>query len=369
MKIIADANIPFIHEYFDAYGNLVLEPGRAITHSDVKDADMLLVRSITHVDKTLLGDTSVKFVGSVTAGADHLDTYWLNSAGIAWSVATGFNAPPVADYVVSVIAAMQMKQLLPREKFRAAVIGVGNVGRLVAERLRLLNVEVILCDPVRAELEEGFVSTPLDELSDLDLVTLHVPLHRGGDYPTAHFIDKKFLERQKPGCVLLNASRGAVINSGDLLEYGTHLHWCFDVWEHEPKINKMILERAVIATPHIAGYSVQSKIRGIDMIYRIACEKNIIQPQPRPPQVIPEQQLTFAGGGHAWQDIVLGVFNPVVITAMMRTILLPASDYGHLFDEMRNQFNYRHEFGYTKILDSNVPEETKILLNELGMKV
>ncbi len=168
---------------------------------------------------------------------------------------------------------------------------------------------------------------------------------------------------------MLNASRGAVINSGDLLEYGTHLHWCFDVWEHEPKINKMILERAVIATPHIAGYSVQSKIRGIDMIYRIACEKNIIQPQPRPPQVIPEQQLTFAGGGHAWQDIVLGVFNPVVITAMMRTILLPASDYGHLFDEMRNQFNYRHEFGYTKILDSNVPEETKILLNELGMKV
>ncbi len=118
MKIIADANIPFINEYFGAYGELVLEPGRAITHSDVKDADMLLVRSITHVDKTLLADTSVKFVGSVTAGADHLDTNWLDEAGIAWSVATGFNAPPVADYVVSVIAAMQMKQLLPSRKIQ-----------------------------------------------------------------------------------------------------------------------------------------------------------------------------------------------------------------------------------------------------------
>jgi len=366
MKIIADANIPFIHEYFGAYGDLVLERGRAITHSDVKDADILLVRSITRVDKELLADTSVKFVGSVTAGADHLDTQWLDSAGIAWSVATGFNAPPVADYVVSVIAAMQAKKMLPPDKINAAVIGVGNVGRLVVERLKLFNGEITLCDPVRAQKEKEFTFTPLDELSDLDLVTLHVPLHHSGEHPTAHFIDKKFLQRQKRGCVLLNASRGSVINSSDLMQYGSHLHWCLDVWEHEPKINKMILEQAVIATPHIAGYSVQSKIRGIDMIYRIACEKKIIQPQPRPPLVIPEQQLAFTGGAHAWQDIVLGVFNPLVITAMMRTILLPATDYGHLFDDMRNQFNYRHEFAYTSISDMNIPLVAPELLAKVG---
>jgi erythronate-4-phosphate dehydrogenase len=365
MKIIADANIPYIKEYFGAYGELVLEPGRAITHSDVKDADVLLVRSITHVNKELLADTNVKFVGSVTAGADHLDTKWMDEAGVA----TGFNAPPVADYISSVIAAMQVKNLLPRDRFKAGVIGVGNVGRLVVERLQLLNADIKMCDPVRAQQEKDFVSTPLHELSDLDFVTVHVPLVHSGEHPTTHFIDKDFLQRQKPGCVLVNASRGAVISSSDLMQYGAHLHWCLDVWEHEPKINKMILEQTVIATPHIAGYSVQSKIRGIDRIYQIACEKNIIQPQARPPIDIPQQQLAFTGTEHTWQDIVLGVFNPVVITAMMRTILLPATDYGHLFDEMRNQFNYRHEFAYTIITEADIPLEQKELLRKFGLKI
>lgn len=368
MKIVADVHIPFAREYFGAYGELILKAGRTISRADVEDADILLVRSITHVDENLLANTSVKFVGSVTAGADHLDTKWLDEAGIAWSVAVGFNAPPVADYVVSMMAALQRKQLLAPSGMKVAVIGVGNVGRLVVDRLNILNFNTILCDPIRAESEKDFQSLPLEALSDLDLISLHVPLTKSGKHPTYHFIDKDFLLRQKPGCILLNASRGAVINSKALLQYGTHLNWCFDVWEHEPKIDKAILEKAVIATPHIAGYSLQSKIRGIDMIYRIACEKNIIQPQVISPLEMPQQQLAFAGSHHHWQDVVLGVFNPLVITSMMRTILIPASDYGHLFDEMRNQFNYRYEFKFTK-LDVEVGEKEKVLLGKLGLVI
>jgi erythronate-4-phosphate dehydrogenase len=364
MKIIADAHIPYINEYFGGYGELVLKPGRFISRDDVRDADMLLVRSITHVNEALLSGTSVKFVGSVTAGADHLDTAWLLGTGILWSVAAGFNAPPVADYVLSVIAALQKKNVLAKENIRAAVIGVGNVGRLVAEKMRLLGFHVTLCDPLRALHEPDFISASLHELSDMDFISLHVPLTRTGEHPTFHFIDKHFLRQQKKDCVLLNASRGAVIHSEELIQHGSHLHWCFDVWEHEPAIDKSILSQALIATPHIAGYSVQSKIRGIDMIYRIACEAGIIQEKPVAPAAMTKQHLAFSEV-QCWQDIVLGVFNPLIITDMMRTLLMPDDEHGKRFDEMRNEFNYRYELAYTRV-NAELSAEDAALLAALG---
>lgn len=368
MKIIADNHIPFVKEYFGACGDLVLKAGRSITNNDVKDADMLLVRSITHVDEALLANSKVKFVASITAGADHLDTKWLDAQGIAWCNAHGFNAPPVADYVVSVIAALERRGQLQRKNMKAAVIGVGNVGKLVNERLQSLGFDVVLCDPLRAEHESNFHSVSMSEIADVDLITVHVPLIRSGLYPTYHFINKEFLQQQKLGCVLINASRGSVINSQDLIEHGAHLHWCFDVWEHEPKINMDVFADALLATPHIAGYSVQSKMRGTEMIYRIACEKNMISPQNVATIEMPQQHLPFAGDKHHWQDIVLGIFNPMVMTAMMRTNLAAAKDDGHAFDEMRNHFNYRHEFAYTTIEGVTLADDEKKLLESLGCK-
>jgi erythronate-4-phosphate dehydrogenase len=252
---------------------------------------------------------------------------------------------------------------------KAAVIGVGSVGRLVVDRLRLLNFDMTLCDPIRAQNEKDFHSTPLGELADLDFISLHVPLTMMGEHATCHFINKVFLQRQNKGCILLNASRGSVVHSQDLIDYGKPLSWCLDVWEHEPKIDKQILEQATIATPHIAGYSLQSRMRGIDMIYRVACEKNRIEAQPLAPIIVPHQQLGFSGRKYRWQEIVLSVFNPVVITDMMRTILMPAEDGGHSFDEMRHQFNYRHEFQYTRIVDANLSNEDILLLQQFGLKV
>lgn len=368
MKIVADSHIPYIEDYFGGYGELVLKEGRSIKHEDVKDADILIVRSITHVDEKLLGNSTVKFVGSVTAGFDHLDTKYLDQANILWSVAFGFNAPPVADYVLSVVASLQKIGKLPLQKAKVAVIGVGNTGRLVVERIRMLPLEISLCDPIRAQKETDFHSANLYELSDMDLITLHVPLTKTGDYPTYHFIDKNFLQRQKPGCVLLNASRGAVINSSDLLQYGKHLHWCFDVWEHEPHLDKQILEQSLIATPHIAGYSVQSKIRGIEMIYRITCDMKIIEAKPMSPIIMPRQRLEFSGQSQ-WQEIVKGVFNPLIITAMMRTLILDHEDSAKHFDAMRNQFNYRHELAYSTVANVNLAVEDQLLLAQWGVRV
>ena len=357
-----------MRDYFGTGNELILKPGRAIAAVDVKDADMLLVRSVTPVNAQLLENSRVKFVGSVTAGADHLDAAWLDKAGIEWSVAAGFNAPPVADYVVSVVAALQRKQMLAFTGMKAVVIGVGCVGQLVAERLRLLNFQVILCDPLRAATEKDFQSVLLDEIEEVDLISLHVPLTEGTPHPTFHMINEKFLQRQKARSVLLNASRGAVVDSQALLTHGAHMLWCLDVWENEPQISKEMLSHATISTPHIAGYSVQSKIRGTDRIYNIACAKKIIIKQEVPPIEMPQQTLRFSGSQHHWQDIVMGVFNPLVLSAMMRNAILPAPEVGQVFDNMRHKFNYRHEFSYTRLIEVDAPAADRAVLEKLGIE-
>jgi erythronate-4-phosphate dehydrogenase len=366
MKIVADEQIPFVREYFADCGELILKPGRAIVPETVQSADMLLVRTVTDVNESLLSGSDVKFVGTVTAGADHLDTTWLNENDISWHTAAGFNAPPVADYVACTVAALERITVLGGDRKRAAVIGVGNTGSLAVDRLRALNFEVICCDPLRAESEPDFISVPLAEIEEVDLISLHVPLTRDGAHPTWHFIDKAFLKRQKPGCVLLNASRGTVINEQDLLSDGKHLYWSFDVWAHEPVINKEVLQRAIIATPHIAGYSVQSKIRGVELIYEAACAAGLIEHKRREPVVMPRQQLNFAENTNHWRDVLLGIFNPMILTTMMRSIILPAEEYGAQFDEMRHTFNYRNEFQYVDV--SGIEDAGTVdILHRLGI--
>jgi len=369
MKIIADDRIPFVRDYFDSVGELILKPGRDISRADVKKADVLLVRSVTNVDETLLAGSRVKCVGSVTAGADHLDKKWLASKKIACLTADGFNAPAVADYIVSIIAALQRKHDLLVEMKKAAVIGVGNVGSLVVERLKLLGFDVIMCDPFRAENEEDFTSVPMAEIAGMDFVTLHVPLVMEGAYPTFNMINEEFLLRQKSGCVLLNTSRGDVINAHDLVKLATQTNLCLDVWSHEPGIDKTILQQALLATPHIAGYSVQSKMRGTDMIYWRVCEMMEVKPAVKAVLSFPHQEIFFAGESHHWQDIVLGIYNPVVTTAMMRATLLPADNHAYYFDEMRHQFRYRHEFAYTTVVGTVLSKEDQRLMETLGCRV
>lgn len=253
IKIVADKDIPFVEHYFANHADLVLKSGRTITHDDVRDAEILLVRSVTKVNENLLANTAVKWVGSVTTGEDHLDTAWLDQQKIGWSTSAGFNATAVAEYVIACVAVLQQKKLLATH-FKAGVVGAGKIGQQVANKLTLLDCEVVLCDPLRAEMETNFSSSSLKELTDLDFISLHTPLTYK-IHATHHMINQQFLERQKQGAVLLNAGRGEVISPEDLQLSGHHLHWCFDVWAHEPIIDKTILAKAELATPHIAGYS------------------------------------------------------------------------------------------------------------------
>jgi erythronate-4-phosphate dehydrogenase len=368
MKIVADDKIPLITDYFGAEGELILIPGRALQASDVADADLLIVRSVTHVNADLLRDSKVSFVGSVASGADHLDTAWLDSAGIHWASATGSNAISVVEYVICAIAALQKMSLLNEKKPRAAVIGVGRIGSEVARQLEMLGFDVLLCDPIRAKQENDFISTPLSAIADCDFITFHTPLTHKGSDPTYHMIAKNFLQRQKKNTVLLNASRGSVIDFSDLKEYGEALYWCLDVWENEPFIDFQVLELAALATPHIAGHTRQAKQRGLDMIYHAAVRENIIAPRGAIAIHFPEHVLDFNQQAVDWRDVILKIYNPAESTELMKQKMIESSEE-KIFDRLRNDFNSRYEFHFVTVKNACLTPQDKNYLLKIGVKV
>lgn len=364
MKIIADENIPLVEHYFGSSGELVLKPGREINRQDLLAADILLVRSVTKVTPALLHGSSVRFVASSTAGSDHLDTQWMDQQGILWSVAKGCNAVAVVEYVIAVLAVLQKQNILKQNKMRAGVIGVGEIGAAVVKKLQFLGFDVVQHDPLRALQEQNFVSTPLEEFEELDFISVHTPLTFDGKYPTHHLLEKQFLARQKKGCVLLNSGRGSVINFADLKQYGKHLIWCLDVWEHEPVIDLDVLKAAFIATPHIAGYSIQSKYRGVEMIYQAAWNQGVISNKSIASVKYPGRMLSFENRSVDWRDVVLGIYNPAQTSEHMKDVLSQGKD---MFDNLRKNFTERYEFGFVEIKDVVLDEYNRLVMKELGL--
>jgi erythronate-4-phosphate dehydrogenase len=185
----------------------------------------------------------------------------------------------------------------------------------------------------------------LDAFVDLDFITLHTPLTYQGPYPTYHLIAEKFLKQQKPGCVLLNTSRGAVIDFAALKQYGAHLRWCLDVWENEPVMDGDILQNAFLATPHIAGYSVQSKYRGIDMIYQAVLRMQLLSGVPLSPIPYPTKAIPMNRELSSWQEWALAIYDPMQTTVEMKESLLNNTK---TFDELRKQFVDRYEWDYVR---------------------
>jgi len=273
MKIVADENIPYVEEAFSSFGEVVTCNGRAMTAQEAVDADILLVRSVTHVNKALLKGSSVKFVASATAGLNHIDLKYLKKNDIAFSHAPGSNAVSAAEYVLSAICYWSLKVERPLNTLRLGIVGYGNVGKRVKEYASTLGMECIVTDPL---LEEGSTGTHLDSLDavlDCDVITLHTPLTKSGLYPTYQLIGVHQINNIRSGCLLINAARGGVIDEQSLLDRllkKDDLSLVLDVWENEPLINIELLEKTLISTPHIAGYSLDGKLRGTEMILQ-AC--------------------------------------------------------------------------------------------------
>jgi erythronate-4-phosphate dehydrogenase len=341
MKIVADEQLLTMDHCFDAHTDLIVKPGRTIAPADLFDADILLVRAVTEVNASLLQNTKVQYVGSLTTGTDHLDIDYLDKHHIAWFATSGFNALPVAEYVITVVAALIQMAVLPNTRCRVGIVGAGKIGMMVAERFKALDYEVIFHDPLRALAEPDFVSTPLTEFGDIDIVTLHVPFTMDGLHPTFHMVDKYFLQRMKKNAVLINASRGSVVDFSALKQYGHHLNWCLDVWENEPLIDCDIVQHACIATPHIAGYSVQSRVRGIDMLFNAP----FLHAFQKPVRAVADiKNITLTTG--AWFDVLLENFDPRDISAEMKTMYKDIHHCSQLFDGLRKGFTQRYEWSH-----------------------
>lgn len=264
-KIVADENIPFVEELFGIFGEVRLHAGRNISKTEVVDADVLLVRSVTQVNRALLENTRVKFVGTCTIGTDHLDIAWLTKNNIAWASAPGCNAMAVVQYVLSSLAALQLLE----QPIKVAIVGCGNVGGQVYKTLKALGKDCVGIDPFKNKQEFPDI-VDFEGIYDCDVVCLHTPLTRSGSHPTFHMIDETVLRKLKSGSLLLNAGRGAVIDNSALLKVlrqGGSLNVVLDVWEPEPAINTELFERVTLGTPHIAGYSYEGKINGSLMIF------------------------------------------------------------------------------------------------------
>ncbi|MBO7300305.1 MAG: 4-phosphoerythronate dehydrogenase [Tidjanibacter sp.] len=284
MKILIDQFVPYAADALSPYAEVESVDGRALTPESVAAADALIVRTRTLCNEALLGGAhKLKFVGTATIGYDHIDREYLTSRGVAFTSAAGCNARGVLQWVAAVLAHLSGAQGWSPESKTLGVVGVGNVGRLVAEYGKMWGFRVLCSDPPRESAEhlgenEGFVA--LDKiLKESDIVTIHTPLTRSGEHPTYHLVNDAFLSQLHDGAVVLNASRGEVADSNALLRHSERLTLCTDVWEGEPdRINSELLERVEIATPHIAGYSVQGKANASAIVIRSLAERLGIEP-------------------------------------------------------------------------------------------
>ena len=296
MKIVADDKIPFLKGVFEPFAQVVYLPGKKITWADVADADALIVRTRTKCNKALLGNSKLRCVATATIGFDHIAGDELAELGIAWSNAPGCNADSVKNYIASALCAMNM----PLRGKTIGIVGVGHVGSRVAKAAGALGMKVLLNDPPRAEKEGSAGFVELDELlANSDIVTLHVPLEKGGKYPTVNMADEAFFAKMRSGAWFFNSCRGEAVVEDALVsavECGKVGGVLMDVWPGEPELSGRLLKSVRFGTPHIAGYSADGKANGTAASIRYVARNlgikelenwsNAILPDPVYPEVI-----------------------------------------------------------------------------------
>ena len=371
MLIVADENIPLIEEFFASFGEIRRLPGRQITRADVHDADVLLVRSVTRVDRELLEGSAVKFVGTCTIGTDHLALDDFEHAGIQWASAPGCNARGVVDYVLGSLLTLADIEGADLAQRTYGVIGAGEVGGRLVRVLRDLGWKVQVCDPLR-QAAEGADYVSLEQIIEqCDVISLHTPLSKSGDFATWHLMDEARLNRLKPGTWLINASRGPVVDNAALrnvLNAREDLQAVLDVWEGEPQVDVELADLCVLATPHIAGYSLDGKQRGTAQIYQALCAFLGQTPQVQLADLLPAPWLAkvelSANSDQAWALAMVcrGVYDPRRDDAdFRRTLTGPVDQQKQAFDALRKHYPVRREIeGLTVHIEGHNPALTKM---------
>ncbi|MFS2067571.1 4-phosphoerythronate dehydrogenase PdxB [Pseudomonas sp. CT11-2] len=372
MLIVADENIPLLDAFFEGFGEIRRVPGRSIDRATVEQADVLLVRSVTNVNRALLEGSNVRFVGTCTIGTDHLDLDYFQQAGITWSSAPGCNARGVVDYVLGSLLTLAEIEGVDLAQRTYGVVGAGEVGGRLVKVLQGLGWNVLVCDPPRQAAEGGDYVSLEQIIEQCDVVSLHTPLDKQGPQATWHLFDKNRLNQLKPGTWLINASRGPVIDNAALrqvLLQREDLQAVLDVWEAEPEVDVALAELCVIATPHIAGYSLDGKQRGTAQIYQAFC-KFLGQPeQVSLNDLLPAPWLSAvtlnADTDPAWALAMLcrGVYDPRRDDADFRRSLVGnVSEQRAAFDALRKHYPLRREIDGLKVrIDGDSPALQQIV--------
>lgn len=272
--ILADENMPALSACFSSFAIVKTLAGRDIKPQDLKHSDALLVRSITQVTETLLAGSPLKFVGSATIGTDHIDQDFLARKGIHFTHAPGSNAQSVVEYVITAIAYWCQKKGRSPEDLSIGIIGCGQIGSRLALFFDMLGMKYQCCDPLLENKDQAGKWCDMSEINKCDVITCHVPLTQVGPYATHHLIDDAFIAEMKPNSLLINSARGAVVDNKALLVHlkKKKVDAVLDVWETEPVIDTALMDAVFLATPHIAGYAYEAKIRGTFMLYLAYCE-------------------------------------------------------------------------------------------------
>ena len=330
MKIVIDSAIPFTEGLFEPFATVVRRDGRAICRDDVHDADALIIRTRTHCDATLLEGSRLRIIATATIGFDHIDIDYCREHNIEVATAAGCNARGVLQWIAATLTLLSKREGFEPSERTLGIVGVGNVGRLVEEYSRAWGFRTICCDPPREEREHlGFV--PLEELlCKADIITFHVPL----DATTHHLLNVHNAPLIRHGATVINASRGEVVATEVLLR--DDLTRAIDVWEGEPKINTTLLERAIIATPHIAGYSRQGKANATAMaVHSVARKLGLPLEGWYPPTV--ERTTPRA---ITWGEMTESITGYCDLMAESRE--LKGNPDG--FESLRNSYHYRNEY-------------------------
>ena len=381
MKIIADENIPYVKEVFSSMGEVFCHPGRKMSPDKLKNADALLVRSVTQVNQALLEGSNIKFVGTATIGTDHIDQQYLNENGIVFHNAAGSNSNSVAEYVITAMLTIARKNKLNLSGKTLGIIGHGNIGTKLEKKALALEMNVLLNDPPlqRRTKNEKYVS--LDTvLTQADIISCHVPLTKTGPDATLHLIGPLELAKLKPTTILLNTSRGPVVNNQALksaLRDNLLGPTVLDVWETEPNIDIELLEQTSIASPHIAGYSFDGKVNGTVMLHQYLCEflnqkSNFSAEKLMPPPPTPTIDLQTNDQSHQnlLASAMMTIYDILRDDSQIRGLdRQPQEKRNEYFDQLRKNYPVRREAQNTTV--KLTPDDAQLAekLKTIGFKV
>lgn len=376
MNIVVDENISYAKEAFSGFGNIRLLHGRKITNAELRDADALIVRSITHVNKELLGGTPVKFVGTATIGTDHIDLEYLRSQEIFFTDAKGCNADAVAEYVFTSIFYLTHKYGTDIKDKTIGVVGIGNIGSRIVRLAKSVGMQVLKNDPPLQRQSGSSEYVPLKNIYDADIITLHVPLNKEGIDKTVRLFNHENLSKLKDGIIFINASRGQVVDNNALLSAvnSKKLKAVLDVWENEPEINTSLLDNVEFGTPHIAGYSLEGKINGTVLIYNALCTYLDITPAWKPVLPAVENSEVKISSGKNIEEAMYRIFNGIYDIKRddmnMRLIKeKPPAERPAYFDLLRKHYPLRREFSNYQIKLTQTDEELIKILSAFRFKI